>query len=110
MMTQRIGTLCYMAPEIMKDEKYTNKVDIYGFGITLWEVVCAKVPFDDIKDDRQKIISAVTSGQRPAFPPEVLANVKVVKDVVEKCWADDPNSRPTAKELVSQMQTLTTLI
>ena len=92
-----------MAPEIMGDEKYSNKVDIYGFGITLWEVATSKVPFDEIKDDKAKIIQAVTGGQRP---PIAADTPKVIKEVIEKCWAPDPNARPAAKDLLVMMQTL----
>ena len=32
------GTPAYQAPEMLRDEKITEKVDLYGFGIMIWEM------------------------------------------------------------------------
>ncbi len=49
-LTTRIGTPAYMAPEIVF-EKYNEKVDIWAIGITMYHLICGKIPFrgDDIK-------------------------------------------------------------
>jgi serine/threonine protein kinase len=34
----RCGTPCWTAPEILRGEKYSEKADVYSFGIIMWEV------------------------------------------------------------------------
>ena len=41
-----IGTALYMAPEIVKEEKYDEKIDIWGVGIIAHLVLCGQVPFN----------------------------------------------------------------
>jgi serine/threonine protein kinase len=44
-----INTLCgtpiYMAPEIIKHKKYTNKSDLWSLGIIMYEMIFGKLPF-----------------------------------------------------------------
>jgi len=44
-MTGFTGSLRYMAPEVALQEPYTEKVDVYSFGIMLWQMTNDKVPF-----------------------------------------------------------------
>lgn len=39
------GTYRWMAPEMIKEKPCTRKVDVYSFGIVLWELTTALVPF-----------------------------------------------------------------
>jgi len=34
-----------MAPELIRNESHSEKVDIWSFGIVLWEMVTRQVPF-----------------------------------------------------------------
>ncbi|XP_051862824.1 mitogen-activated protein kinase kinase kinase 7-like [Drosophila albomicans] len=48
--TELIGTIGYMAPEVCTaDGKYTEKCDVFSYGITFWEVFAEKKPFDDLQ-------------------------------------------------------------
>ncbi|CAN0369616.1 unnamed protein product, partial [Hapterophycus canaliculatus] len=37
-MTHGVGTTCWLAPEVIKDAKCSEKADVYAFGILLWEL------------------------------------------------------------------------
>jgi len=40
-----MGTLAYMAPELLMGKPFNEKVDVYAFGIVLWEILTRENPF-----------------------------------------------------------------
>lgn len=42
------GTYRWMAPEMIKHKPYGHKVDVYSFGLLLWEMVTGKIPYEDM--------------------------------------------------------------
>ena len=47
-MTGGIGTSQYTAPEVLRSQRYDNKVDVYSFGIILWEIHAKRLPYADM--------------------------------------------------------------
>ena len=43
-MTKNVGTIRYMAPEVLRGEAYTEKCDVFSFSIVLWEMIARKPP------------------------------------------------------------------
>ena len=43
--TLKCGTPVYMAPEVLSDEQYDFKADVYSFGILMYEVVTDSIPY-----------------------------------------------------------------
>ena len=46
------GTYRWMAPEMIKEKHHTKKVDVYSFGIVLWELLTALTPFDNMTPEQ----------------------------------------------------------
>ncbi|KAL1139930.1 hypothetical protein AAG570_006907 [Ranatra chinensis] len=63
-MTNNKGSAAWMAPEVFQSSNYTEKCDVYSWGIILWEVLSRRKPFED-KATAYTIMWAVYSGQRP---------------------------------------------
>ena len=47
----QVGTLQYMAPELLNQQRYDERVDVYAFGIVLWEIASKKEPFRGCRSD-----------------------------------------------------------
>ena len=63
-MTGHTGSLRYMAPEVVLERPYNEKVDVYSFGIVVWSIAMNKMPFRGF--DRAKHHAAVViAGGRP---------------------------------------------
>ncbi len=93
------GTTSYIAPEIIQGKKYTKAVDVFSFGMTLFEIVVGETPFYGHKSS--DIVQAIASRRRPKIPeacPEKL------KNLIMACWQQDPALRPTIKKVVQCIQ------
>ena len=42
-LTGGLGTFQYMAPEVMANQRYSVKADVYSFGMVLWECTARQV-------------------------------------------------------------------
>lgn len=38
----------WMAPEVLANQRYSNKADIYSFGMVMWECCARQVPFEGL--------------------------------------------------------------
>ena len=92
------GTPDWMAPELFEDSGFTNKVDVYAFGIMMWEMCTEKHPFPGMSPI-QVAFKVSKEGHRPSFPestsPALVAFIK-------KCWDQDPEKRPTFEEICNE--------
>jgi hypothetical protein len=85
------GTPCWVAPEVFRGEPYNEKIDVYSFSITLWEIFSAKKPFQD-KDCSELPVLVTQHGLRPP----ILHNVpQELNQLMVDCWNDTATSRPS---------------
>ncbi|KAL7741162.1 hypothetical protein ACLKA6_018187 [Drosophila palustris] len=102
-MTNAVGTAGYMAPEVCSNFSYTEKCDVYSFGILCWEILSEKMPFYHVEHQRSLVIMNLAS-QRNNRPPinDVKIDVKSkhLKKLIQQCWDKNPKKRPTMKRLV----------
>ena len=90
-LTVRTGSIPYMAPECMLGQKYNHKVDIFGFGILLWEMFALKIPFKGF--NRYDFIHKVCKG--PKMRPDTKIKCPTLtKGIMLECWHEDPKLRP----------------
>ena len=87
------GTLYYMPPEQVKDFSQTDKrSDIYSIGMTLFEMVTGKVPFENIDSDfdiRETIVHKELN--KPSlYKPDIP---KELENIILKAIAKDPDDR-----------------
>jgi serine/threonine protein kinase len=89
------GVLPYMAPEILRNNPYTQASDIYSFSMIMWEFISGTPPFNHEAHDHYLILS-ICEGKRP----EIMKNTpKCYIDLMKKCWNPNPSNRPTIKML-----------
>ncbi len=55
-----------MAPELLNGESYSIKVDIYSYGIVLWEIAARKTPYIELNQP-MAIVKYVLDGNRPSL-------------------------------------------
>ena len=63
----RVGTPCYMAPEMILGKGYETSADLWSLGIMLYEFVCGRVPFGEEEEDPY-IVSKLVVEEELVFP------------------------------------------
>ena len=105
--SRAVGTAFFRAPEVFRREAYSIAVDVYSYGITLWEIMTAKHPYFDKLDQgltRNEILDLIVrSDLRPEFP-EYCANS--LTKLAKWCWNGNPQRRPTFEEIVLVLEGL----
>lgn len=85
-----IGTPLWMAPEVIQDETYNHKADIWSLGITAIELAEGRPPYHDVHPLRAIFVI-------PTRPPPTLAEPskwsKDFVDFVNRCLVKDPEAR-----------------
>ncbi|OHT13899.1 TKL family protein kinase [Tritrichomonas foetus] len=104
-MTGLVGTSHWMAPEVlMSSPYYDEKVDIYSFGILMWELLTNERPYEnDCLDAAQITMMILEQNKRPPIPPNTPPDLK---RLIERCWDRDPKLRPSCHEIIADLSKL----
>lgn len=88
----------WTAPEALKKSKFSNKSDVWSYGITLWEMWSfGRVPYPKVhvKDLLNKILQGYRMESPDNCHPKVFA-------LMSKCWSQRPEDRPTFKQCIDE--------
>ena len=88
-----VGTVAYMAPEMVRKEGYSSEVDVYAFAVTMWEIWTGRDPFDGLSVF--DIYKAVDCGQRPV----ISEMPKFLERLIMQAWAEEIDNRIDTKKL-----------
>ncbi|OQR88920.1 kinase [Thraustotheca clavata] len=98
-MTQAVGTLSWIAPEVFDSGHYNVSADIYSFGVVLTELETLQLPYWDCPLKGFGLIDAIRAGKAR---PSLSSNTEPwLCDLTTKCLDSNPENRPTAKNIVA---------
>ncbi|KAF7728212.1 hypothetical protein EC973_006493 [Apophysomyces ossiformis] len=90
------GSIYWMAPEVVKNEPYSAKVDIWSLGCTVIEMFTGQRPWLTYTQ-----IAAIYNLGRHNSPDIPNGISDIAKDFLRLCFVIDPSQRPTATVLLS---------
>ncbi|GAA0161311.1 non-receptor serine/threonine protein kinase [Lithospermum erythrorhizon] len=96
----------YVAPEIYKGQTFERRVDVYPFGLMLYEMMEGVPPFHPKSSEDAAQLMCI-EGNRPPFknkskyPPDL-------RELIEECWDPEPVVRPTFSEIIVRLDRIVT--
>jgi serine/threonine protein kinase len=85
-------SLLWAAPEQFEDRpKISKAVDIFSFGVIMWEIVSMKLPHEGLGIGA--VMRRVLAGQREEIP---VTCPPPIAELIAKCWAQEAQDRPKA--------------
>ena len=92
-----IGTLAYTPPEILHNQGFDGRGDIYQLGISLYEMLLGRAPFKSgASDNKAMVIRRIL--ENPAPPLAQFDIPQPLSDLLDDVLAKDPAARPQTAE------------
>ncbi|KAK8843097.1 hypothetical protein M9Y10_025288 [Tritrichomonas musculus] len=89
------GTILYLSPELIENPKaYSEASDVYAYGLILYELYNGQFQY---KGNYMMLPSQVLGRWRPDIKKQVP---EAYKDLIVKCWSQNPSDRLTFQEIV----------
>mmetsp|Transcript_15576 Transcript_15576/g.21846 ORF Transcript_15576/g.21846 Transcript_15576/m.21846 type:complete len:207 (+) Transcript_15576:545-1165(+) len=122
-MTAAVGTIEYMAPELLEHIHFPNsengvpeiktghksntslygyEVDVYAFSIILWEIATRRYPYLSVRRTLD-IQQMVLAGLRLRLPAGCRLPVRYTQ-LMNRCWQESPRKRPSFVEVAQLLQ------
>ena len=105
-MTLGVGTVQYTAPEVLSPPEgggaaaYDGKIDVFSFGVLLWELFAVAKPYAQLQA-AQVVAAVLMRNTRPS--PDPASMPEALCALMKRCWATDPQQRPTMAHVVASV-------
>jgi len=93
------GTVAWMPPEVIRNEPCNEKVDIWSFGVCVWELLTCELPYKNV--DSSAIIWGVGSNSLQLPIPSSCPDG--FKLLIKQCWSSKPRNRPSFRHILMHL-------
>lgn len=97
----RLGTSKWMAPEVIREQNYNEKIDMWSLGITVIEMM-DRVPPHYLVKDEMELFHTILSEPSPTFTYSYPT--MYMRGLVAWLLDEQPATRPTAKDVLSEIE------
>ncbi|KAM4748202.1 leucine-rich repeat serine/threonine-protein kinase 1 [Rhinophrynus dorsalis] len=95
------GTPGYQAPEIRPRVVYDEKVDMFSYGMVLYELLSGQRP--SLGQHQLQISKKLSKGIRPVLGRPEEVQFHRLQELMMECWDTKPEKRPLASSVVLRM-------
>ncbi|GLU23000.1 hypothetical protein SLE2022_390350 [Rubroshorea leprosula] len=112
--THVVGTLGYLAPEVVKTGRASTQTDVFGFGVLVLEVMCGRRPIEEGKPPlvewvwglmmKGELLNALDERLRRGGGGYNEVEVENVLHLGLICAYPDPRARPSMRQVVKVLE------
>jgi len=92
------GTPVFMPPEVIKEQRYSKKSDIWSIGCTVLQMASGKPPYNELDNHYAVLIRITSTDEHPPFDEKTLS--EEAKDFLLLCCRRNPADRPDVDALL----------
>ncbi|GBC09643.1 hypothetical protein RclHR1_00900029 [Rhizophagus clarus] len=96
--TEVYGVMPYVAPEILRGNRYTCATDIYSFGMIMYVIATGRQPFGNRAHDETLALDICCEGIRPNINDQEAPECYI--DLMKRCWDSNSDNRPDSTEII----------
>lgn len=89
----------YTAPEIVLNQPFSNKSDIYSFSLLLYEFVTNKRPYEK-SDTYEQFLNDLKNFKRPEL--SFVRDLRI-RNFIKRCWSSNPTQRPSFEDILTEV-------
>ncbi|XP_026736255.1 LOW QUALITY PROTEIN: mitogen-activated protein kinase kinase kinase 12-like [Trichoplusia ni] len=94
------GTVAWMAPEVIRHEPCSERVDVWSYGVVLWELLTQEVPYKNL--ETHAIMWGVgTDTISLPIPSTCPSSMQLL---MNQCWNRTPRNRPPFKIIAASLE------
>lgn len=93
------GTYIYLSPEILQNQPYNAKTDVWSLGVVLYELCALVPPFLAPKNDRRELETKIKAGSYKDIP---LIYSRELRELLRDMLTTDPAKRPSINEILKR--------
>lgn len=101
-LSQAVGCMTSMAPEVYRGEPYSPSVDVFGFAMVMYELFTGRTPNGGL-EQRKYTHKVAYENYRPALPDSIPPWWQCL---IQSCWDERPDARPTFMSIQQQLKNL----
>ena len=99
--TARMGSPQWTAPEILRGQPHDESADTYSFGVLLYELMSGRLPYEGI-DTFQVVMGVITKMlPRPELPSD-CPFPQLIQELMRACWREEPGERPRFNKILDK--------
>ena len=93
-----VDSYMYTSPEALQTDEYTQKTDVFSYGMIIYAVVTGLQPrIAGVKEVQHSQQAALVEGKRPVLPP---GTSEVLATLITHCWEQNETLRPTFAQIL----------
>ncbi|PIA24723.1 hypothetical protein AQUCO_69700002v1 [Aquilegia coerulea] len=114
---QVVGTFGFLAPECLSTGRYTEKCDVFSIGAVLFEILTGNRAYDILQAITSQFIAQTVLSSEMVTELYLNANifqvlekpeqVKACSNLALRCVKEEPEERPTMKEVAQELRHIT---